>query len=169
MTPRDHNKLLAWSHVVLGAFNASGILVGVIFILLGVSVPSSGQSGGFDSFTTLTVGWVIFFLFGGFALISFVAGSKMLKRDKSARAWALISAVIGGPNAPLGTAVCVYTFWFFLGDAGRRFYSGSLVPNDGSTRQVSQASQNALAAAGNGANEYEYAPPPRPHHWRSDD
>jgi hypothetical protein len=67
--------------------------------------------------------WLFFVAFyAALTIPSFIAGYALLKRKR----WAKIAAIIGGVIAamffPIGTAVCVYTFWFLFSEPGKLLY-----------------------------------------------
>ena len=119
MTSREHNKTLGICHIVYGAFHTLMMLAMVAFFIFFAAVmPPDGPPAGF------------FLLFGAFFLIysiiftvpSFVAGYGLLKRKSWARTAGIVAAVLEAMNVPIGTAVCVYSFWFMFSDEGKRFY-----------------------------------------------
>jgi hypothetical protein len=109
----------------------------------------------------------LFFLaiYGTMTLPSFVAGWALLKRKKWARTASIVAAVVGGSNFPIGTAVCVYTFWFLFSDPGKFFfdqnnYNYALPPG-----QQTWANQSWEYDARR-QRETQHQPPPSPPDWR---
>jgi hypothetical protein len=64
----------------------------------------------------------IFFVTLLFTLPAFIAGYALLKRKPWARTASIVAAVLEAMNMPIGTAVCIYSFWFMFSDEGKRFY-----------------------------------------------
>ena len=158
MTPEQHNKYLAYSHIGYGAFFMVLMLAMVIFI------------GAVLSFDPSTPGLLVFFLctflmlfYGAMTVPSFVAGYGLLKRKKWAKVWSIIAGVVSAMNFPFGTAVCVYTFWFLFSDPGKFMYEQNnyaLPPG----RQT-WANQNWDYEVQR-QREGQYTPPPPPPDWR---
>ena len=164
MTPQDHNKVIGIMHLIWGGFNALTLLIIVpIFLVIGGFIGSAPDA---------PPGLGIFFgLFGVFmaflALVAgvppVVAGYAMLKRKSWAKIAGIISACLCALSFPVGTALCVYTFWFLFSD-GENFYNrpdaaawrGSLPDANAADWQTRQASD---------ARQKDYAPPPPD--WRS--
>lgn len=122
MTPQEHNKFLGFAH--LGYAGLHLLMMVVMMLFMGAMFTSMFRrsEGAPPAFF-----FVIMFGFMGFFYVlmtipSIVAGYALLKR----RSWAKIAAIIGGVVAamsfPIGTAVCVYTFWFLFSEPGKVLY-----------------------------------------------
>src|SRR5262245_1722591 len=134
MTATDHNKILSILFFVKGALvSATALILVVVYGLMGLFVGgamlSAGKGeeqlvgagvGAFMVVFAVVIG-VIILLFGGLYLF---AGWKMHKQQPSAKIWAVIAGCLALLNFPLGTALGVYTLWFFFGDEGKQLYSG---------------------------------------------
>ena len=99
-------------------------------------------------------------MYGIMTAPSFVAAYGLLKGRKWARTAAIIGGVTAAMNFPIGTAICVYTFWFLFSEPGKAMFEQqrfALPPGreTWATGDVSQSKQRA-----------EYAPPPTPPDWR---
>ncbi len=165
MTPQDHNKVIGIMHLIWGGFNALTLLIIVpIFLVIGGFIGSAP-----DAPPGLGVFFGLFGVFMAFlALVAgvppVVAGYAMLKRKSWAKIAGIISACLCALSFPVGTALCVYTFWFLFSD-GENFYNrpdaavwrGSLRDANATDWQTRQASD---------ARQKDYAPPPPPD-WRS--
>lgn len=122
MTLQDHNRVIGIMHIVWGAFNGLIMLLLVPFFLIFMGVIGSDPKApaglevifGFLGFFFLVLALVI-------AIPSFVAGYAMLKRKSWAKIAGIISACLCALNFPFGTALCVYTLWFVLGE-GQNIY-----------------------------------------------
>jgi hypothetical protein len=126
MTTEDHNRTIGILHLVYGAMHLFGMFFVVLFFVpMMFLVGSSGRPGeaGGEAFMTM-----IFLIVGVFSLLlsipSFVAGIGMLKRKSWAKVWAMIAGGLAGMSFPMGTALCVYTFWFLFSGGGKEFYEG---------------------------------------------
>ncbi len=53
---------------------------------------------------------------------SIVAGYALLKQRRWAKTAAIIAGVLAAMQFPIGTAVCVYTFWFLFSEPGKVLY-----------------------------------------------
>ncbi len=111
------------------------------------------------------------FIFVIYLLLSvpgLVAGYAMLKKKSWARIAGIISSVLAALSFPFGTALAVYSFWFFFGDAGKAF-DNSLNAADwrGSLNQAADFGINADRQPTNMREpQNSYQPPPQPPNWR---
>ncbi len=118
-----HIPIVGWLLIVC---NAVCLLLAVfIFMLLagvGVSVRDPQAAP-----ILLTVGTLVGSLLGLFALPGLVAGFGLLVRKSWARILAIVVAILGLLNFPLGTLIGVYVIWVLLQEgAGRYFQSGGM-------------------------------------------
>lgn len=165
MTPEQHNKYLAWSHIGYAAFFA--LIFGIFLLFFGIGMIAGllsqpGQAGP-PVFVMVFMFFFMAVMFALFTLPSFVAGYGLLKRKKWAKVWAIISAVLAGGQFPMGTAVTVYTFWFLFSEPGKQYFeSGNYALPPGrqtwANQQWDQESQRQ--------REGQYNPPPPPPDWR---
>jgi uncharacterized membrane protein len=124
MTSDDHNKYLAFAFLAHGAVQILWMIAMSLFFLFFFS--SMPRGSGRDEFPL-----AVFLFFMGIMLLiqlifsvpSFVAGYALLKRRQWARTAGIVGAVLAGASFPIGTAVCVYAFWFLLSDSGKSLYS----------------------------------------------
>jgi hypothetical protein len=122
LTPEQHNKYLAWSHIAYGGFFF--LMMALFLILFGAmffGVSAAGPNAP-PMFFFLFIWLFIAAMYAAMTIPAFIAGYGMLKRKKWARIWAIISGVIAAMQFPLGTAVTVYTFWFLFSDPGKNLY-----------------------------------------------
>ena len=166
MTPEEHNKTLGTLHLVYGGLQAlmMFVLVGFFIFIGGMisSAPGNGSEAGL--FFAIMAVVVLFNLI--FTIPSFIAGYGLKKQKSWAKLWGIIAGVMAGMSFPLGTALCVYSMWFLLGDGARELYGEA---KGGPKRR--EALYGAPQPAGWAAQyasrerEHEYAPPPPPN-WR---
>lgn len=163
MTPEQHNKYLAWSHIAYAGFFA--LIFGIVLLFFGVGILSALLSSpgpnGPPVFMFVFMSLFMLVMFALFTLPSFVAGYGLLKRKKWAKVWAIIAAVLAGGQFPMGTAVTVYTFWFLFSEPGKQWFDqGALPPGRQGwpNQRLDYDSQRQL--------EGQFVPPPSPPDWR---
>ena len=118
MTPEEHNKYIAYSNIAYGALmSLLGLLMMIFFVGVLGTVPNGPPLGMMLFFTLMITG-----IYGVMTIPSFIAAWGLLKRKKWARTASIIAAVVAASNFPIGTAVCVYTFWFLFSDPGKVFF-----------------------------------------------
>jgi len=163
LTPEQHNKYLAWSHIAYGGlfllFTAFFLLFfGGIFIASLMSDPNAPPA-------------IIFFfvflfmavMYAAMSLPSIIAGYALLKQKKSARTWAIISAVVAAMQFPMGTAVTVYTFWFLFSEPGKQFFEQNQYALPPGRQTWANDTYNYDASR---QRENQYHPPQPPPDWR---
>ena len=155
MTPQEHNKNLGLSHLAYGGFMCLLALL-MVGLFNGVfwSAPG-GPPFGVAIFFSL----FILLMYGAMTIPSFVAGYALLKKKSWAKTAAIIGAVTAAMNFPIGTAVCVYSFWFLFSEPGKAIFDkpGFMLP----------PGRQAWASNVNDRQEQsEYVPPPTPPDWR---
>jgi hypothetical protein len=107
MNMKAHVELLGWINVIGGLI---GSFVGIaVFTVLMVVAPISGDA---DAMVILPV---VAFIVGGFLLVvnlpSVIAGIGLLRFAPWSRTLAIVMAVLGLFNFPIGTLVAIYAFW----------------------------------------------------------
>lgn len=165
MTPEQHNKFLAWSHLGYGLLFF--LFMAVFMIFFGVVFLSAMSTGPTPppAFLFVFVWLFIAAMYAAMTVPSIVAGYGLLKKKKWARTWSIISAVIAAMNFPFGTAVCVYTFWFLFGDQGKIFFDQN--NNNYALPPGAQAWANdSWNYDANRQREAQHQPPPTPPDWR---
>jgi len=165
LTPEQHNKYLAWSHIAYAGFFA--LIFGLVMLFFGASMIAAMLSGpgpnGPPAFLIVFMLLFMAVMFGMFTLPSFVAGYGLLKRKKWAKVWAIIAAVLAGGQFPMGTAVTVYTFWFLFSEPGKQWFDqGQYALPPGrqtwANQQLDYDSQRQ--------REGQFTPPQSPPDWR---
>ena len=162
MTPEQHNKYLAYSNLAYGGLMSLFAVLMTVFMagMMGFG-PGPGPPVGVIVFMCL----FILGIYSAMTIPSFIAAWALLKRKKWARTASIVSAVVAASNFPIGTAVCVYTFWFLFSDPGKVFfdqnnYNYALPPG-----QQTWASQNWQYDAQR-QRDNQYQPPSPPPDWR---
>jgi hypothetical protein len=165
LTPEQHNKYLAWTHIAYASFFA--LIFGVFMLFFGVGMIAGLMNGPGPAGPPAAILVIMFLfmtvMFSLFTLPSFIAGYGLLKGKKWAKVWAIISAVIAGGQFPIGTAVTVYTFWFLFSEPGKQYFERNnyaLPPN----RQAWANQQWDYDAQRQ--REAQYNQPPSPPDWR---
>jgi hypothetical protein len=156
LTPQEHNKYLGLSHIVYGAATS---LMGLLMVGMFAGVLGSAPGGP-------PVGMMVFLMsfiaamYGLMTIPSFIAGYALLKKKSWAKTAAIIGGVTAAMNFPLGTAVCVYTFWFLFSAPGKAMFEKSnyLLP-PGRQFWANEAQQQRQ-------EQSQYVPPPTPPDWR---
>lgn len=171
MTTEEHNRTLGILHLVYGGFHALIVLLMiVVFGIMGLSIGASGGRNAPEVATAMMVFWGVFSIFMiALSVPSFVAGYGLLKQKSWTKIWAMIAGGLAGLSFPLGTALCVYTFWFMFGNGGKELY-------DGQGQQFNQYQPGVLHGAPQPADwnsrtrtrEYTYTPPAQPPDWRGE-
>ncbi|HYE13847.1 MAG TPA: hypothetical protein VD968_05325 [Pyrinomonadaceae bacterium] len=171
MTPQDHNKVLGIMHLIYGGMNAILLPFVFIFVFLGAGLTSIDPSAPPEAgLVFVLIGLFFGLLFLMFGLPPLLAGYGMLRRKSWARGWGIAAAVFAALSFPLGTALCVYTLWFLLGNEGKGFYEGRADWRHqewrgslGAARQQGWGAQSSTYG-----RQAEYVPPPQPPDWRGD-
>lgn len=158
MTPEQHNKYLGISHLVYGGLFFLLMLGMLGFIAVMFAAMPSGPNGPPAAFFAFM--WVFFgLIYGAMTVPSLIAGYGLLKRKKWAKTAAIIGGVLSGMSFPMGTAVCVYTFWFLFSEPGKILY-------DKAAFALPPARQGWTAEGTRAQKETEYVPPSAPPNWR---
>ncbi|HEV7843374.1 MAG TPA: hypothetical protein VGO69_06735, partial [Pyrinomonadaceae bacterium] len=115
-TPEEHNKYLACSHLAYGALHLLMMGVTVIICYLIFMMLAAGDTKGEMPIGFIAAIFIVSFLFQLlFTVPSFIAGFGLLKKRHWAKTASIIAGVLSAMSFPIGTAVCVYTFWFLMG------------------------------------------------------
>ena len=161
MTPEQHNKYLGFAHLAYAALHSlMGVFFGVMMIVMFSTLPQgNGQPPPPPPaffvliacfFLVFTVGWTI---------PSMVAAYALLKRKKWAKPAGIVAGVFAASQMPVGTAVCVYTFWFLFSEPGRSLYDQSTKTLAGGVPDSNGVNQQTSRAG-------EYVPTASPPDWR---
>ena len=157
-TPEQHNKYLAWAHLAHGGL----FLLFVLFMLAMMSAmfwsfpkTPEGPPAAFFGIMWLFMGG----FYGLMLLPNIIAGYALLKQKPWAKTAAIIGAVTAAMSFPIGTAVCVYTFWFLFSEPGKILY-------DKPKYALPPMSTNWATNSTQQEREKQYAPPQTPPDWR---
>ena len=158
MTPEQHNKYLAYSHLgFAGLFSllilAMFIFIAVIFPELTKHDPNPPPAGLF-----LVAGLFMSAIYGAMIAPSFIAGYALLKKKHWAKTAGIIAGVFSAMHFPFGAAVSIYTFWFLFSDPGKYLY-------DRPTYSL-PAGRQTWANETNAYQQPQYSSRPTPPDWR---
>ncbi|HEY0349776.1 MAG TPA: hypothetical protein VGC60_16645 [Pyrinomonadaceae bacterium] len=160
MTADQHNRYLGFAHLAYAALHLlMGVLFGVIMIVMFSTIPP--QPGQPPPPPAILVVMACFFLVFtvGWTIPSMVAAYALLKRKRWAKTAGIVAGVFAGAQMPVGTAVCVYTFWFLFSEPGRSLYDRPTKTLPGGRPDWNGVNQQR-------SPEGEYAPTASPPHWR---
>ena len=155
MTPEQHNKYLAWSHLGYGGLTALFMLLMMGFLGGMLGMDPHGPPFPVMVFMFLFIGAI----YSAMIIPSFVAGYGLLKGKRWAKTATIVAAVLSASSVPFGTAACVYSFWFLFSDPGRAFFEQqkyALPPRRQEWVQPTVQNQPTQA----------YVPPTTPPDWR---
>lgn len=158
MTPEQHNKYLGLAHLAYGVIHSlMGLVIGVAVFIIISTAPASprGDQPPLGFFIAMACFVLVFSI--GWCLPSLIAAYAFLKKKSWAKNAGLVAGVFAAAQMPLGTAVCVYTFWFLFSPPGRLLY-------DREAKSL-LSGQQALAGSDLG-RETQYVPPVSPPDWR---
>lgn len=121
MAKDTHIQVVGWlfvAHGVLLLLGAAGTLICFV---------ASGLFSGNVVHTLVSpiVGIVVMAVMAVFALPSLLTGRGLLEGKSWARVVAMILAVFAFFNFPLGTALCIYTFWVLWGRDADSYFEGA--------------------------------------------
>lgn len=158
MDSEQHNKYIAYSFFAYVGFQLlmlSVMIMWMYFVLGDIRYPMP------PVFSFVIIFMSFFQLL--FTAPAAIAGWAMLKKKKWARIASIVGAVMSGMSVPIGTAVCVYALWFFLGEQWKEVYEGQSYSTPNTTLGLNQADDWATADQEKFRRpEYE----PKPGDWR---
>lgn len=108
----------------------------------------------------MVIMWVFFIFFTALMTIpSILAGYALRKQKPWARTMSIIAGVMASMSAPIGTFVCVYTFWFLFSEPGKVLYDNPqrMLPHE------REAPWNVNASS---TRKEQYVATPPPPDWR---
>jgi hypothetical protein len=166
-TSEEHNKKLAYSHLGYAAFQLLMMLVMIAFsILIFAGLAAGDEKGEFPAGLVAAI-FIISSLFQLlFTVPSIIAGFGLLKRKRWAKTASIIAGVLCAMSFPIGTAVCVYTFWFLFGEHGKALYDRPLAETRSRSDYFLNQPMDEASAAGWTERKREYAPPREMPNWR---
>src|SRR5438552_3025296 len=119
MTNEQHNNYLAYTFFGYAAVQLLMMIVMGLMFLVMFSIP--GEPGPPPAFLGFMFG-VMFVFQLIFTAPSIVAGHALLKRKSWARIASIVAGILASTSIPVGTAACVYSLWFFMGENWRSVY-----------------------------------------------
>lgn len=168
MNVEEHNKFLAYSHLGYAAFQLFMTCVMAFFLYFAFEMMRATPP--YDAPPASIVTAVIVFVIllqMLFTVPSIFAGFGLLKRRSWARTAGFISGVMAAMSFPVGTAVCVYTFWFLLGEGGKQLYPERATGDEYREPSfLNEPSEASAADAWRKPREGVYAPPREMPNWR---
>jgi len=170
MTPADHNKVIGIMHLIYGGFFTlmSFLLLLFFGFFAGViSAAAASDPNAPPAALLWAITGFVFVLYLILSVPSLVAGYAMLKRKSWARVAGIVASVLAAMSFPFGTALCVYSFWFYFSEAGRAFEQGR--PGAawrGSLGQGQPFGGYAQTFGHERERQPAYQPPPQPPDWR---
>ncbi len=160
MTPEEHNKFLGISHLVYGGLFGLMMVAMLVFFSFIIGLSGSQQPPDGPPAALFFMMFIFMSLFYGMLIIpSFIAGYGLLRRRKWAKLASIIAGVLAGMSFPIGTAVCIYTFWFLFSEPGKTLY-------DKPAYALPPLPPNWAAEASSRKREPQYVPPASPPDWR---
>ena len=136
-----------------------GVLFGVMMIVMFSTMPQPPGNPPPPPAVFVVMGCFFLVFTVAWAFPSMVAAYALLKRKSWAKTAAIVAGVFAAPHMPVGTAVCVYTFWFLFSEPGRSLYDGSTKTLPGERPDWNGVNQQR-------SPEGEYAPTGSPPDWR---
>lgn len=125
MTPDQHNKYVAISHLAYAGLQLLILIGAMVFMgMMFAEIDNQGQSAGGDPLPWFMPVIMVFamLLNMAFTVPSIIAGYALLKRRPWAKTAGIIGGALGVMSFPFGWALAAYTFWFLFSDVGRQIY-----------------------------------------------
>jgi hypothetical protein len=166
-TTEQHNKNLAYSHLGYAAFQLLMMLGMVLFsAIIFLALAAGDKKGEFPLGLVAAIFIVSFFIQLLFTVPSFIAGFGLLKRKPWAKTATIIAGVLAAMSFPMGTAVCVYTFWFLFGGGGKELYDRPLAETGSRSDYFLNEPSSENEADRWTTRKREYVPPKEMPNWR---
>jgi len=123
MEREGHIRIVGWLWVI------RGLLLVIAAVITFVACFVGGMFSGtiLETFLTPLIGLAVGFMLFLFALPSLAAGMGLLDGKSWARVLAMVLGVFAFLDFPLGTALCVYTFWTLWGKEADDHFEGRRV------------------------------------------
>jgi hypothetical protein len=146
VTNEQHNRYIAYTFFGHAAFQMLILLFMAAIFSMVLFIPDEpGKPAPPREFFALFTAFFSF-IYVMFALPSVVAGYALLKRKPWARPASIIAGVVAAMSVPIGTAACVYSLWFFLGENWKSIYPGNTDPSHRDPRQIPFGAESQRAA-----------------------
>lgn len=115
-----HVSIVAW--LLIASHAIFFLIAGFVFFLLtsiGITVHDPQASG-----ILYIIGTGVAALLGLLAIPGLIAGFGLLARQSWARILAIVVAILGLLNFPVGTLIGLYALWVLLQEAGTAYFAG---------------------------------------------
>ncbi len=117
---RVHVSILGWLLIVTNALFLA--LAAFLFLLLVGIGFATGEPEARNILSVIGVSLAVLFTILGIPGI--VAGAGLLARQAWGRILAMVVAILGLVNIPLGTAIGLYTLWVLLQNSAAAYFAG---------------------------------------------
>ncbi len=118
MEREKHIRILAWLYIVRGVL----MLLGAICVIIACTFGGLFSGNISDTLITPLIGVAVAFGIFILSMPTFLTGMGLLDGKGWARVLAMIIGALNFFSIPLGTALCIYTFWVLWGrDADPHF------------------------------------------------
>jgi hypothetical protein len=124
MTNEEHNRNISWvfiGHAAFQGFLSVMMVMMMAFFFAMPFEPGRGAPPPPKAFFLVMFGFMFVF-YMAFAIPSVIAAYGLRKKRRWARTAAIVAGVVGAMNVPVGTAACIYSLWFFLGENWKTVY-----------------------------------------------
>ena len=111
MERERHIRILAWLWVIRGLLLVLGAVIALVVCVAGGLLSGHIMHALISPLVGLVVAFCLFL----FALPSLATGMGLLDGKPWARVLAMVLGVFAFFDMPLGTALCIYTFWTLWG------------------------------------------------------
>ena len=125
---REHVKILAWLHIVLGSLTLLAALA--LFLIFGagagLAAASGGQGGGQAALVMSMIAVILFIVVGVFAVPQLVLGWGLLNGASWARMLGIVMSILSliHPALLIGTALGVYGLVVLFDQDAREMLEG---------------------------------------------
>lgn len=158
MTPEQHNKYLGFTHLAYAALHSlMSLVIGVAMLVIFSTMPRRGDQPPPGFFIAMASFLLVFSI--GWSIPSMIAAYALLKKKRWAKVAGIVAGAFAATQMPLGTAVCVYTFWFLFSPPGRVLY-------DQPAKSLQPGQQELAGINVEKQGESRYVPPETPPDWR---
>lgn len=166
MTNEQHNKYIAYAFLGHAAFQLLMLLFMVAMFSMIFFLPvEPGKPEPPKEFFGIMIGFMSILQLA-FTTPSLIAAYALLKRKSWARMAGIIGGVVAAMSVPFGTAACVYSLWFFLGDNWKELYPESSGQTRSASPQLAYGVESQRAAYRTEDQDWERVQRHEPPDWR---
>jgi hypothetical protein len=172
MTPADHNKVISIMHLIYGGFFT--LVAFMVLLFMGFVAGMISSIAATDpNAPPAALFWMlavfVFVIYLVMSLPSLIAGYAMMKKKSWARMAGIVASILAAMSFPFGTALCVYSLWYFFGDAGKAYERDLAAPPwHGSLGQGQPRGDYAQTFGHERERQPAYRPPAQPPDWRNE-